>query len=149
MRGLFLSFGSIILVGRSVGPITLVSTFYVRTGFLQVIYSILNASVILKRDKNLLAGKETCLTGTRTVSREMRLVLRETRLVSRETRWEVVTCIWAVLYTYINHNFDFQDWLVCKFFWQFQYTVKETGYENAWKLSIRGCGVLITWSSQD
>ena len=55
--------------------------FYVGTGFLRVIYSILNASVILERNENLLARNETRLAGN-----ETRLARNETRLARNETR---------------------------------------------------------------
>ena len=51
------------------------------TGFLRVIYSILNASVILERNENLLARNETRLAGN-----ETRLARNETRLARNETR---------------------------------------------------------------
>ena len=49
--------------------------------FLRVIYSILNASVILERNENLLARKETRLAGN-----ENCLARNETRLARNETR---------------------------------------------------------------
>ena len=49
--------------------------------FLRVIYSILNASVILERNENLLARNETCLPGN-----ENCLARNETRLARNETR---------------------------------------------------------------
>ena len=55
--------------------------FYVGTGFLRVIYSILNASVILERNENLLARNENRLAGN-----ETRLARNETRLARNETR---------------------------------------------------------------
>ena len=62
--------------------------FYVGTGFLRVIYSILYASVILKRNENLLARNETRLAGnkTRLARNETRLARNETRLARNETR---------------------------------------------------------------
>ena len=61
----------------SVSSITLVATsfyMYLGTGFLRVIYSILNASAIRERNENLLARNETRLAGN------------ETRLARNETR---------------------------------------------------------------
>ena len=55
--------------------------FYVGTGFLRVIYSILNTSVILARNKNLLARNETRLSGN-----EKCLARNKTRLARNETR---------------------------------------------------------------
>ena len=49
--------------------------------FLRVIYSILNASVILERNENLLARNETRLAGN-----ENCLARNETRLARNETR---------------------------------------------------------------
>ena len=56
-------------------------TLYVGTSFLRVIYSILNASVILKRNENILARNETHLAGN-----ENCLARNETRLARNETR---------------------------------------------------------------
>lgn len=63
-----------------VGSINLVTTFYMRTSFLHVIYSILNTSSILKKNKNLLARNETSLAGN-----ENCLERNETRLARNKT----------------------------------------------------------------
>ena len=60
---------------------TLVETFYVGTGFFRVIYSILNASVILERNENLLSRNETSPAGDKNC-----LARNETPLVRKETR---------------------------------------------------------------
>ena len=52
-----------------------------KTGFLRVIYAILNASVILERNKKCLERNEKCLERN-----ETRLTRNETRLARNETR---------------------------------------------------------------
>ena len=55
--------------------------FHIHTGFLQVIYSMLNASVILKRNEAHLERNETGLEGKETCfeTNKMHLTKNETR----------------------------------------------------------------------